>query len=191
VSTITTSLNQLLAANSAFGARPAVANPNSPANNFGRELLGDLKPGTTVTKQTQYTVDTNGRLQRTGSQIRIGEQQNDNASSSNLPFVVPAPPATLAELQKPKPQLSPTDEALLFDADSIEGGINGQSRRFFDQDGAQDENGQAVEVEVLSPDVADRELPALASQQQARVSSLYARNNDIIYNVEPQIAFAA
>lgn len=191
MSTITTSLNQLLAANSVFGARPASANPNSPANSFGRELLGDLKPGTTVTRQTQYTVDTNGRLQRTGSQLRIGEQQNDNASPSNLPFVVPAPPATLAELQKPKPQLSPTDEALLFDSDSIEGGINGQSRRFFDQDGAQDENGQTVEVEILSPDVADRELPALASQRQARASSLYARNNDIVYNVEPQIAFAA
>ena len=191
MSTISTSLNQLLASNFAFVARPSGANTNATTNNFGRELLGDLKPGTIVTKQTQYTVDSNGRLQRTGSQLRIGEQQNESASPTNQPVVVSAPPATLAELQKPKPQLSPTDEALLFDADSIEGDLGGQARRFFNRSGAQDENGQAVEVEILSPDLADRELPTLASQRQARASSLYARNNDIVYNVEPQIAFAA
>lgn len=192
MSDLLTSLNALFASNYPYTPRANAAGNNAPRNDFARNLVNaDLKPGTTVTQQTRYTVDTNGRLQKTGSQVTIGEQQqSDSTLFPVVPFTTPVP-TSLAALSRTKPQLSPSDEAQLFDADSIESGLNGQARRFLDQAGAEDENGDAVEVEILSPDVADRELPTTQAQRQLSVSYLYARNNDIVYNVEPQVAFAA
>ena len=194
MSDLLTSLSALFASNYPYVPRTnnVQGNPARANDQFARELVnGDLKPGTTVTQSTQYTVGTDGRLQKTGSQVTIGGQTaTDTSLIPFAPFTTPAP-TSLAALQRPRAQLTPEEEALLFDADSIEGGLDGQARRFFDEAGAQDENGDAVVVEILSPDVADRDLPTLASQQQQRVSNLYARNNDVVYNVEPAIAFAA
>lgn len=192
MSDLLTSINALFASSYPYVPRANSTANNPPRSDFARDLAGgELKPGTTVTQQTRYTVDNNGRLQKTGSQVTIGDQQEiATPFLPAVPFSTPAP-SSLAALSRPKPQLAPSDEAQLFDADSIEGGINGQARRFFDQAGAEDENGDTVEVEVIAPEVADRELPTVVSQKQAGVSYLYARNNDIVYNVEPQFAFAA
>lgn len=192
MSDLLTSLNALFASNSPYVPRANASAGNPARNDFGRELANaELKPGATVTRQTNYTVDTNGRLRKTGSQVTINEpSQPDGALLTAIPFATPAP-GSLAALSRAKPQLSPSDEAQLFDADTIEGNVNGQGRRFRDQARAEDENGNAVEVEVLSPDLADREPASLRAQKQARASYLYARNNDIVYNVEPQVAFAA
>lgn len=200
MSSLSTSLNQLLAANYAFIKPPAAQNANPQTTNFDRDLLANLKPGSTVTARTDYTVAANGSLIPKSTAITIGNASGADAldPKNGKPglgtYVAPqidARPLRFADLTRPRANLNPSDEALLFDADSIEGGDGQPARRFFDEQGAEDENGDAVQVEILSPDVADRELPALASQRQARVSNLYARNNDIIYNVEPQIAFAA
>lgn len=194
-----TSLSALFATNYPYVPRPNNVQTNATrTNDFAKDLVRDLKPGTNVTARTEYTVAANGALVPKSTSISVGNATsaetlgNANGASGGLfTPAVQAPPLSFADLAKPRPKLSPDQEALLFDADSVEGGLDGQARRFFDNAGAEDENGETVAVEILSPDVADRELPTLASQQQARVSNLYARNNDVIYNVEPAIAFAA
>lgn len=202
MSDLLTSLSALFATNYPYVPRTNNVQTNVPrnGNDFARDLLRDAKPGSTVTARTEYTVTANGALVPKSTAITVGNATGADAldgSDGKLgvgTFTAAAAdtrPLRFNDLAKPRALLSPEDEALLFDADSVEGGLDGQARRFFDDAGAQDENGDAVTVEIIAPDVADRELPTLASQQQARVSNLYARNNDIVYNVEPVIAFAA
>lgn len=197
-----TSLSALLATNYPYAPRTAPVQNNAPrpGADFARDLLRDAKPGSTVVARTEYTVTANGALVPKSTAITVGNATGADAldgSDGKLgvgTYTAPAAdprPLRFNDLAKPRALLSPEDEALLFDADSVEGGLDGQARRFFDESGAQDENGDAVAVEILSPDVADRQSPSLASQLQARISNLYARNNDIVYNVEPIIAFAA
>ncbi len=202
MSDLITSLNALFASNSPYVPRSNSAQNNTSRNgaDFARELTRDLKPGTTVTARTEYTVTANGSLVPKSTAITVGNTVGTDAldgSDGKLgvgTYTAPAAdprPLRFNDLARPRALLSPDEEASLFDADSIEGGLDGQSRRFFDGAGAQDENGDSVAVEIISPDLADRELATLANQQQLRVSNLYARNNDVIYNVTPAIAFAA
>lgn len=194
-----TSLSALFATNYPYVPRAANAQNNAPRpNDFADKLARDLKPGSTVTTRTQYTVAANGALVPRSSSVTVSNVGGAGAASSTpntglgqFTLGTPLPPLSFSDLAKPRPKLSPDQEAVLFDADSIEGGLDGQARRFFNDAGAEDENGDAVAVEIIAPDVADRESPSLQSQQQVRVSNLYARNNDVVYNVEPAIAFAA
>lgn len=195
-----TSLSALFATNYPYVPRTNNVQNNPPRpQDFADKLARDLKPGSTVTARTEYTVTANGALVPKATSITVGntvgadplDKIDGKLSTGLFTAAVPLPTISFGDLAKPRAKLSPDQEALLFDADSIEGGLDGQARRFFDDAGAEDENGETVAVEILAPDVADRELPTLQSQQQQRVSNLYARNNDVVYNVEPAIAFAA
>lgn len=200
MSDILTSLSALFATNYPYVPRTGNVSNNAPRpNDFADKLARDLKPGSTVTARTEYTVTANGALVPKSTSITVGstagadplDKIDGKLSTGFYTAATPLPTISFGDLAKPRALLSPDEEASLFDADSIEGGLDGQARRFFDNAGAEDENGESVAVEIIAPDVADQELPTLQSQQQARVSSLYARNNDVIYNVEPAIAFAA
>lgn len=192
VSSISSSLNSLLATNFSGIPRYGVTPAQSPAAASAQEVkaaFGNLKPGATVSSRTDYTVSINGQLVPKSSVISVTDATDE--SSQQPAFYrerqTEAKPQSFADLAKPKPILSPTEEAVLFDADAIDG--DGQPRRFYDNQGAQDENGDAVEVEVIAPDTQPTQT--LAQQQQARVSNLYARVGEIVYSVEPAVAFAA
>lgn len=200
MSDILTSLSALFATNYPYVPRASAVQSNTPrTNDFADKLSRDLKPGSTVIARTEYTVGAAGGLIPKSTSITVGsaagadplDRIDGKLSTGFYTSGAPLPAISFGDLAKPRALLSPTDEASLFDADSVEGGLDGQSRRYYNQAGAEDENGESVAVEILAPDVADRDLPALAAQQQARISNLYARNNDIVYNVEPAIALAA
>ena len=200
MSDLLTSLSALFATNYPYVPRTNVVQPPPPRpSDFADKLARDLKAGSTVTARTEYTVAPNGRLVPKSTSITVGNAAGADAldkidgklGTGFFTAGTPLPTISFGDLAKPRALLSPDEEASLFDADSIEGGLDGQARRFFNETGAQDENGESITVEILSPDVADRNAPALATQRQNSVSNLYARNNDIVYNVEPAIAFAA
>ena len=165
------SVNQLLASQFSYAARSAAPAPVQPLPS--RDTAAGAHSATPGVRGAATAAD----------EVRF------SAAALALPGRIPARPTSLSDLQRPKPQLNPSEEAALFDAESIEGGMAQQ--HYFDGEGAHDENGEAVEVEILSPELASRQMLRLVDRQQAAVSQLYSRNNDIVYHSQPMLALAA
>lgn len=184
MSTLNTSLNALLASTYSEYGR-SVASSAAPFGPTAKELkaeLGNLKPGTTVSARSDFTVNPQGQLVRNATSVTITtpeDEERGNRGRSSF-TVADERPGSFSDLVKPRPTLQPTDEMQLFAS-------NAPSQTV--EDGAQDEAGNAIEVEILAP--GEPVNASLTSQRQAIASNLYARNNDLIYTQEPALAFAA
>lgn len=184
MSTLDTSLNALLASNYAEYGR-AVANRTPTYASTAKALqaeLGTLKPGTTVSARTDYTVNPQGQLVRSATSVTVtaaDDEEGGQGGSSSF-TVADERPGSFHDLLKPRPTLEPADEAVLFASNPSNPVLS---------NAAQDENGNAVEVEILAPGTQPN--ASITSQRQLSVSHLYARNHDLIYTQEPVLAFAA
>lgn len=188
---IASSLNYLLAANYTELGRasaPAAAHPAAKAPADLRASLGPLKPGTQVTARYEYTVDPLGKLVAGNASVTALSPEEQGKNGFAAFTAADERPKRFSDFQKPRPTLEPADEALLFASDpfaasSVPAGIA--------IGGAQDEQGQAIEVEIIAPRDPNRPVLSAAAQQQQKISDLYARNHALAYGSDPVLAFAA
>ncbi len=193
MSGISSSLNYLLASNfTQMGPLPTAAqNQQQSFTNDVRAALGNLKPGTPVSTRTNYTVGNNGQLIAGATAITVGDATDESNQPSSQRYRQQQGPAlSFADLTKPKPKLSPEEEMLLFNAETLED-EEGSRTSYVLPDGAEDENGEPVQMEVFTPNANAQSKPTLAQQLQQRVSHLYAQVNDIVYTSAPAVTFAA
>lgn len=158
--------------------------------------------GTIVTARYQYRVGVDGNLLPIETQITTtpsrdgGRVEGDRRTNRQLQRDDRRP--SIADLLRPRPSLSPSDELAVFAA--IDGRGQG-AEDIAQQQGlltnpsstlaaeVSDETGQPVEAEVLT--FRPRGRDARQQQAQVAVASLYARNNDVVYNVSPISQLAA
>lgn len=179
------------------GAQEVVANQLRQASTSTK-----FSAGTTITARYQYRVADDGSLIPLQTQISTNSQtedarQGDRRSGRFFQRNGNERAPTLANLVQPRARLSPTDEVALF---AVRGITNPLRTQVLEQSTAlasqptiftpvQDENGNAVEAEVIAlPSRVDDQRTARA---QVAVAGLYARNNDIVYNVTPISRLAA
>lgn len=187
MSALHTSLNSLLAAYAPeFGA----LNGSSAADQSARELqsiAGRLAPGARVSARFDYVVGENGQLQPTSTRITLGEDKDTTSGQSQRRANGRADgrQPSFSDLHSPRATLQPADEMALFALP--EGGrMDGQASTT-----AQDETGTAIAVEILTGAAPSAQSDALADRRRQEISQLYARTNDIVYNVTPALQLAA
>ena len=177
--------------------------------------------GTTITARYQYQVGVDGALVPIQTQITTDAPQNSRDALAQGRRNPRQPlrredqerPPSFKDLSKPKPDLSPTDELVIF-ANPDEAApaqptlVPTTSLRFADQAPsiailtqatavASDENGDAVEAELFKPDGEkllvrnEALLGNTAARAQFSVATLYARNYDITYKVMTTAQLAA
>jgi hypothetical protein len=179
------------------GAQEVIANQLRQA-----AASAPFAPGTTVTARYQYRVADDGSLVPLQTQIstnvqpddsRLGDRRSGRFSQRNSNERAPS----LADLVQPRASLSPTDEVALFAVRSSAGQTRAQ---VLEQSPARlstpiartqvlDENGDSVEAEVIT--LPTRGEDQRVARAQSAVAGLYARNNDIVYNVTPISRLAA
>jgi len=192
VSSISASLNYLLSSNfSEFGRvnNTSALSGNGRAGKDLRASLSGLKEGTSVSARTDYKVGPNGQLVPTNTTVTIGTTPDSAGLRNPRSGVIDERPKSFSDLLKPKPALEPADEALLFAATAKQEDENNSPNTTILQNAAEDENGEVLDVEVIVPGKAT--APELSAQRQQAASNLYARNNDIIYSIDPAVQFAA
>ncbi|PZP83827.1 MAG: hypothetical protein DI582_10260 [Azospirillum brasilense] len=207
MSTISTSLNYLLASNfSELGRAQTGTGPLNGAGNVSardlRAALGNLPSGTNVSARTDYTVTANGTLVPRATSITVGStagadalDRTDGKLGAGF-YTAPTelPRLTFGDLQRPRATLSPSDEAELFDTDTV-GGDVGQGSGYLQRDSAEDENGDTVEVEIITPDdllgANIAQGANLSAQRQQNASGLYARTYALGTEEPALLAFAA
>ena len=162
-----------------------------------------LAPGTKVTARIQYTVDKDGKLNQTSSEIthEVSGDEKQGGSRQFLQQQQQAPSdQTLASLERPHPLLSPSDEVALFaDQSSQSTATNATTENTstlsISQGEGVAEDGSSVDVEIIAPQIAqdhtDSAQLLVLPQLQAQVASLYARNNDIVFSATPLTELAA
>ena len=166
--------------------------------------------GSTITARYQYKVGPDGSLVPQQTQITHtapeddatftgGRRQRANREDERR--------ATLGDLARPKPELSPSDELSLFAAaeaphtvpvDVTDSAVP-LSPIVQAKAEVLDENGESVEAELLTGNATQEQaqpnksplLSLLAARAQTAAANLYARNNDIVYSTTPLAAFAA
>lgn len=179
------------------GAQEVVANQLRQA-----AANAPFAPGTTVTARYQYRVADDGSLVPLQTQISTNVQpddarQGDRRSGRFSQRNSNERPQSLAGLLPPRASLSPTDELALFAVRGNTGQLRpqtlGQSTSLSSSPAiraqVQDENGDVVEAEVIT--LPSRPEDQQAARAQLAVAGLYARNNDIVYNVTPISRLAA
>lgn len=204
MTTLNASLNFNFAASEAQRLAQAERNAQEVIANQLRQAATNspFSPGTTVTARYQYRVADDGSLVPLQTQIstsvqpddaRRGDRRSGRFSQRNSNERAP----TLADLRSPRARLSPTEELALF----AERSSAGQARpQVLEQSASlsselalpaqvQDENGDIVEAEVIT--LPSRTESQRALRAQGAVAGLYARNNDIVYNVTPVSRLAA
>ncbi|MDX2094729.1 MAG: hypothetical protein SFW64_02150 [Alphaproteobacteria bacterium] len=171
--------------------------------------------GSTVTARYRYKVAEDGSLLPLQTQIttelpeatprRTGRRPEQPAAEGGF-----ARHHGLADLARPQVSLSPAEELAVFAANEnatrsfrqarsgeqqapLPGVIASPNRKFLTP--ASDENGRPVEIELLTPHAATEAGAAADSASRHRVqyavAALYARNNDVVYNVTPISQLAA
>lgn len=179
------------------GAQEAIANQlRQPA------IYSPFAAGTTVTARYQYKVAADGSLVPLQTQIttdaptdagRVGDRRNGRPSQRNNGERL----ATFADLLRTRVKLSPSDEVALF---AVRGNAVQAREEAIQQSQtitanitalaqASDENGNAVEAEVIT--LRSRTEDIRQQRAQVSVAGLYARNNDIVYNETPVSRLAA
>lgn len=204
MTTLNASLNFNFASGEAQRIAQAERNAQEVIANQLRQAAANapFAPGTTVTARYQYRVADDGSLVPLQTQISTNVQpddarQGDRRSGRFFERNSNERPQSLAGLLPPRASLSPTDEVALFAVRSSTGQTRAQvleqstslSSSPAIRAQVQDENGDSVEAEVIAlPSRADDQRVARA---QLAVAGLYARNNDIVYNVTPISRLAA
>lgn len=160
--------------------------------------------GTTITARYQYKVAEDGSLLPLQTQVTTEPALEDALSGSGRrgqrQFVrdeAGERRPSFGNLSRPKPQLTPSDEVSLLasiaggrdtlelpQVDSAEGGpgaaglIDGQGN-------------SGVEVAVDADPNSHKNFLSQLARHQFAVANLYARNNDVVYNVTPIALLAA
>ncbi|MFZ4540340.1 MAG: hypothetical protein ACOYNL_00840 [Rickettsiales bacterium] len=176
--------------------------------------------GATITARYQYKVGPDGSLVPQQTQVTTTAPEDETTrnqprrSRDSLRESLEDRRPRFTDLAKPKPELSPTEELALFAAEQ-EGTehhpitpLPAQLAQLAGQTPpvqvltvitaeASDENGDAVEAELLTPEgepIRVQNEPVISSftaRAQFAVAGLYARNNDVVYNVTPLAQLAA
>ncbi len=154
-----------------------------------RDSTDAFKTGTSIT--ARYTVDEDGALAL--RDVNINEPSDDSANGNRPRFNAEEedsrPSTTLASLARPRAVMNPSDEVALF------AGYGGELAS--QPAGASGSNVQDAVFEELDADGNSLEQPTdkapttVAAQKQTQVANLYARNADVIYNVDPIMSDAA
>jgi hypothetical protein len=165
--------------------------------------------GSTVTARYQYKVGEDGSLIPHSTQITSEAPEDalaDSGRRSSRRFTLPDErKSSFTDFMRPKANLSPSDELSIFanlnGAAPTPFGIPLSTR--YTTEGfitqatthATDENGQMIEVELLSPSTSKANdalvQGAVLARAQSAVAGLYTRNSYLAYNVEPAARFAA
>ncbi len=158
-----------------------------------------LAPGATVTARTRYKVGTDGELVVTDRKITISTEEQASASdadgrrSSRRAFERDSQ-QTLANLAKPQPQLSPSDELALFgEGEAFESVTEPPLVSRIVTGQATAEDGSSIPVDIIRPgaEAALQTLKSLSAQVQASAAARYARNSDAVFGVSSLTQFAA
>ncbi len=170
---------------------------------FQAQAGGGIPPGTTLTARTQYKVQSDGSLlpletSITAESDAVGsatDSPNGQKNARNFQNFEEGAPRSLADILPPKAQLSPSEETTLFAVSVAPAALQPQQAALGSASVLAEEDGQPIEAELILPgeeSTTNRTgATSLADQAHAQASGLYARNNDIIYNVEPVAAIAA
>lgn len=195
---ISTSLNALLASNFSDlgrlgqGVNGAFSATHPQTAEF-KNQLGNLREGTTISARYDYRVGPNGQLVQTGTTIttREAQEREEQQRQRQAATQTDDRKQSFSDLAKPKAQLSPFDELALFagQEDAAEPG----AQTITIPNGAAEEDGTPIEVELLTPELGQNTAPAqsLAARWQQQVSNLYARNFNLGATAFPVIEFAA
>jgi hypothetical protein len=150
----------------------------------------DFPIGSTITASYQYKVAENGAL--IPLETRITTRAAEREMGGQAERKARGNPGeerntSLRDYFRPRTRLSPTDEVALFAASNLSG-------RFFSAPvrsatigaiplEARDENGEAVEAQILTGEENSALGISLAAlnKLQRSVANLYARNNEVIY----------
>lgn len=194
MSSINTSLNYLLASN--FSEIGKVATQVArPTNDLAAQLsrgLGKLEPGSKVSARFDYTVDAAGKLKAAGVSVKAGIDEIEDAverdaqEKRNYQFAEERK-RSFSDLLRPRALLSPSAESQLFAKQVLNDTLEQPDIT------ASEEDGTPVEVELFTPQgqSVSTKVVDLTSRLQRAASDLYARNNFVVYNVDPEVAFAA
>ncbi len=183
-----------------------------------RQTFGEraVEPGTTITAKYQYKVAADGSLYPTSTKITtevsepesaLDKQANQKRSGSRRQSA----DATLADVTRPRPELSPSDELSLFSdvnlatrLSSIPPANNNVAATVVSatvQGEAEGADGEKIDVEILPPqaqsgassekNAANSPLVNLTARAQQTVANLYARNADLVFAQLRAVKFAA
>ncbi len=165
------------------------------------EQQGKLAVGTVITARYQYKVGADGALLPTQTRItttapdeqpayRRGQRPGTRQEAADRQ-------PSFQDLSRPKAELSPTEELALFAAVSESAAPElAAAAPAPAMAEVTDEQGRVVEAQILTPgDAPETAAPPaalnIAARAQFFAANLYARNNDVVYNVTPITQFAA
>ena len=190
MTTLNTALNYNFASSEAVRLASAQAGAEEVVAQQLRQSANDqFKVGSIITARYQYKVGPDGGL------VPIETQVTHEAAKDD-PFArrggrQQRQQYTFNDLVRPRAELSPSDEMALFAGeDAVTGEVAAVAPSAAE---AFDGEGQPVEAEIIPPKSAEvaTAFSKFTSQVQFAVASLYARNNDIVYNVSPIAQLAA
>lgn len=152
-----------------------------------RAPIDPIRPGATIT--ARYTVEEDGALSLRDVNVvdEAGDALSDQAAKQRQQTLAEQnrQQATLADLTRPKATLAPADEVILFAASTQDA-----PRLLQAGTGQQNDLGAGITEITFDDEPAERDV-SLEAQQKTKVASLYARNADITYNVDPVYSQAA
>ncbi len=153
----------------------------------------EVRPGDRVT--ASYTVEADGSLALRKVSLNGRDQTEDALARESGQQQLPAreerqsqTAPSLAALSRPKAQISPYEELLLFASNPADGKNSPLPSQVFNQ-GVSDAQYEVLDANSEAGGRA--EILTLAAQRQQQVAGLYARNSDIVYNIEPAYSAAA
>lgn len=146
-----------------------------------------IKPGTTIT--ARYTVQDDGELALRDVSL-VDDALDDGAGQggSNQRALAErdARTASFTDFARPRAILNPSDELELFAA----GDENGNTTASLPA-GQQKQNVNGAGITDVVVEEVQTAPQTLAAQRQYQVADLYARNSDIVYNINPAFSEAA
>ena len=187
MSSLTTTLNASFVAGDA--ARLAQAQQLRAQEEAARVAQRGLPANSKITASYSFAVGSDGSLTPTETTVTThiesdAAKQSPNRKSNN------APPrngdqgsVSLRSIERPREDLSPSDEVTLFAQVNADQGGNPSARLRGALTGNRVDGAETASVPTT--------IVTLAAQAQQAAAQLYARNSDAVYNVNPLVDQAA
>lgn len=194
MASINTSLNYWLASQYSDIGATAVKMQQAQADIASKQARVNALPnGTVLSARTNFRVGQDGKLEALDTTIStvedaLSEQARQQRSQNPFQRALAERQPRFSDILGPQILLSPDDEINLFaleDAQTQFTGTEVLGRRITDVF-AEDENGEAVSVEMIP---ADGTQEKFRLSEQERVAVLYARNGNAVYD-SPALEFA-
>lgn len=168
--------------------------------------------GSTITARYQYKVAEDGSLVPIQTQITTDVPRDERQGLAQQGRRYPRQslrdgerPPSFNDLATPKPLLSPSDEISIFAqlTQPVSSSVGNETLADLPPLAslmlvatsvaeAVDENGETVQAELLAPETPPSENRlSFTPRAQYSVATLYARNNDVVYNMTPIAQLAA